>query len=718
MRSSTRWVLAHRRTVVVLWSVLTIAGMAASGPASKDLSQDYSVPGREGWQTNQQIARLVGTGGNSAPLVAVVTLPHGTTVGSPGVRAGLDDVEQRARRALDGVRVASYASSPGSAFVSRDLRTTFVVAYPVPEPGKFGQSPQAAKDLRAALRGATVAGAPVHLTGLDALQDTPSGGGGPGVLVESLVGGFGALLVLLFVFASVQALVPLIIALISIMTSFLLVWALAQLTEVSALVQFLIALVGLGVAIDYSLLVIVRWREERANGHEGDDAIVRAMESSGRAVVFSGSTVALGLLALVVLPVPFLRSVGYGGMLIPLVSVASSVTLLPIMLARWGHRLEWPHRPVHDRASRSWTRWAETVVRHRAAAAIAGSAVLVALVVAATGMQFGASAGNPDIIAEHGDAKAGLTALERSGIGVGALTPIEVLASAPTAGRVAASLASVEGIHGAVAPRGAGWHAGDGHAIVDVFPSRTDADAAGRAALRRTRVAAHAIAGVADRPDVGGIMAQNQDFVSAVYGSFPLMVALITVITFLLLARAFRSLLLPLKAVILNVVSVAAAWGALTLIWQKGWGSDALWGIPAAGAIPSWMPVVIFAFLFGLSMDYEVFILSRMREEYDRVGSTRRAVVGGIGRTGRLVTSAALILFLAFVAMASGPQVQLKMMATGLAVGILIDATVIRALLVPALISLFGRWNWWLPAAPARALRVEPSLLTTPEAAS
>jgi putative drug exporter of the RND superfamily len=188
------------------------------------------------------------------------------------------------------------------------------------------------------------------------------------------------------------------------------------------------------------------------------------------------------------------------------------------------------------------------------------------------------------------------------------------------------------------------------------------------------------------------------------------MIALIAITTFILLARAFRSLLLPAKAILLNVLSVAAAWGVMVLVWQKGYGSELIWGIPATGSIPSWLPLMAFAFLFGLSMDYEVFILSRMREEYDRTGSTELAVVCGVGRTGRLVTSAALILFLAFIAMASGPGTDVKMFATALATGILVDATVIRALIVPSVILLMGRWNWWLPHAPARLLRVEPSL--------
>jgi putative drug exporter of the RND superfamily len=169
--------------------------------------------------------------------------------------------------------------------------------------------------------------------------------------------------------------------------------------------------------------------------------------------------------------------------------------------------------------------------------------------------------------------------------------------------------------------------------------------------------------------------------------------------------------LLPLKAVLLNLVSVAAVFGVTVFFWQEGNGSEAVFGIAGTGAITFWLPVLIFAFLFGLSMDYEVFILARMREEYDKTGSTTTAVVEGLGRTGRLVTSAALILFFAFIALASAPGTDIKVFATALGVGILLDATVVRALLVPALVSLFGRWNWWLPAGVARVLRVEPSPL-------
>jgi putative drug exporter of the RND superfamily len=187
------------------------------------------------------------------------------------------------------------------------------------------------------------------------------------------------------------------------------------------------------------------------------------------------------------------------------------------------------------------------------------------------------------------------------------------------------------------------------------------------------------------------------------------MIGLIAVLTFILLARAFRSLVLPLEAVALNLLSVAAAWGLMVLIWQKGFGSEAIWGIDGTQAINVEIPIVVFAFLFGVSMDYQVFIIRRMREAYDRTGATDAAVVEGIGRTGRLVTSAALILALAFVALSASPGTEVKIFGTALAAGILIDATVVRGLLVPAVVAILGCWNWWLPHRPARALRVEPS---------
>jgi putative drug exporter of the RND superfamily len=712
--SLTRWVLAHKRLVVIGWIALTVAGIAAAGPASKALKAEFSVPDKESWKANVEIADRYGSDRNgTAPLIPVVTLPQGKTVESPGVAAELKGVDQRIASALPGSRIASYSSTGSDAFVSKDGRTVFALVYPRADPSaQFGENSKAEKTAREAVEGAQVAGAPVHLTGFDALANESGGSGGPGVVLEALIGGFGALLVLAFVFGSLLALVPLMMAVVSIMTTFLLLYGLTQVTAVSPIVQYLIALIGLGVAIDYSLLVATRWREERSRGRTGDEAVQRAMETAGRAVIFSGITVGIGLLALMALPLPFLRSMGYGGALIPLVSTLVAITLLPVVLSKVGTRLDWPHVRTDEKASRAWTRWGTAISRRRWLAAGAGIALTAALAVAATDLRLGTS--DADTMARSGDPKQGLVALERSGIGEGALLPHEiVVVGGNDPGRVAATLGQVQGIHGASAPAGSDWRRGD-IALVEAIPIADSGSDQGKATLDRVRDAAHA-GGVDVR--VGGQPAANADFIDAVYGSFPVMFGLIAITTFVLLARAFRSLLLPLKAIVLNVLSIAAACGVMTLVWQHGHGSEAIWGIQATGSISSWIPLMVFAFLFGLSMDYEVFILSRMREEYDRTGSTRAAVIQGIGRTGRLVTSAALILFLAFISLAAGPQTDVKILATALAAGILLDATLIRGLIVPAVMALMGRWNWWLPRWPARLLRVAPSLprKTAPE---
>jgi len=700
--SLTRWVLAHQGRVIVFWAVLALVGIVTAGKATKAMDQRFSVPNREGWETGHLIATRYGTGGDNVPLLPVVTLPRGKTVDSPGVRGELARIDARGAQAVPGARIASFASTGDRAFVSKDGRTVFSVLYPRPPKTAFGNDNVSAKLLRAGLAGATVGGAPVRVTGFDALGQDSGGGNDPGILLEVLLGGVGALAVLIFVFASLMAFLPLLMAIVAIPTTFLAAWGLTAVTGISPIVQFLIGLVGLGIAIDYALLIVVRWREERAHGHDIEEATVRAMSTAGRAVLFSGTTVAVGLFALVALPLPFLRSMGYAGLLIPLISTAVALTLLPVLLVRWGARLDWPHKRDDDKASRAWTRWAEAVVRRRWIAAGAAFVVLAALTWGATGLNLGTT--NPDVQAKKGEGRTALLALERSGIGAGALAPYEIVAPTKKANAVVAAVGGLPGMHAAVAPDDPAWQRSPTR-IVEAFPVANPSSATARDLVGPVRDAAHGLG-----PDVRvtGPMAQNDDFIDAVFGNFPLMILLIGIVTYILLARAFRSLLLPLKAVLLNIVSVAAAWGVMTLVWQQGHGSQ-IWGIDPTGAIAAWIPLMVFAFLFGLSMDYEVFILSRMREEYDTTGRTDASVVVGLGRTGRLVTSAALILFLAFSAMAAGPETDVKVLATGLAAGILLDATIIRGLLVPAVVSLMGRWNWWLPGGAARLLRVSPS---------
>ena len=698
-------ILSHKRLVIAFWAVVTVAAFAAVGPAGDSLSQQFNIPGREGYETNKDIAEIYGSGGDVAPLVPVVTLPKGTTVDSPGVTAELASALARVKQAMPDVRIASYSSTHDRSFVSDDGRTTFALVYH-PAVGGVDPGQAEARKAQAALAGVTVAGSPVQVTGMNALRAAPadSDSGGTGMLVETLLGALGALLVLIFVFRSFMAIVPLLMAAVAIPTTFLLIWPIANVTDVSVIVQFLVALIGLGIAIDYALLVVVRWREERRGGEVANETAVRnAMRHAGSAVVFSGTTVAISLLSLLALPMPALRSIGIAGLLIALVSVAVANTLLPVVLATVGPWLDRPRSNRDQSASRAWSAWARIVVRHRWIAATASTAVLAALILAASQIQLGDP--QADSLAQKGPARVGLEQLKDSGIGTGPLSPFEALVRSGNPENVAATIAKVDGVQTTVAP--ADWRR-DGTAIVTIIPTADANSAAGRATLDRIRSAD--IAGVT----VGGEAAQSADFLDAVYGNFPLMILAISVLTFILLARAFRSLILPLKAVLLNLLSVAAAWGLTVLVWQDGYGSNAIWSIPATQAINVEMPIVIFAFLFGISMDYQVFIISRMREAYDRTGSTETAVVEGIGRTGRLVTSAALIMFLAFVAFSATPGTEAKMFATALGGGILIDATIIRGVLAPAAVALLGRWNWWLPTWAARLLRVEPSEATQP----
>ncbi|MGH3050828.1 MAG: MMPL family transporter [Gaiellaceae bacterium] len=688
------WTLAHKRLVFAVWVVLAFAGFATLSRSTGALTQRYDLPGYSGYEASQAIADTFGTGGQAQPLVAVVHLPGGIAAHEGELAAAL----ARVRSTLPSARIADYASTGDRAFLSADGTTTFALVYP-PLSRKTGLTKPGSVDaVRRALAGARVGGATIAVTGVDALDADASKATGPGVAAETMLGALGALAVLVFVFGSALAVVPLLVALVSIPTTFLLVWGLTTVTDVHALVEYFIALLGLGIAVDYALLLVSRWREEREAGADADAAVRRAVATAGRAVLVSGSAVSIGLFALVALPVPFLRSIGLAGLLIPLVSVAAALTLLPVVLAVAGPRLDRRRFRTGERATARWTRWAEFVQRRRGLCATAALAVLVALLVPAFSLNVGSA--RADSLAHGGSARRALQALERSGIGAGVLSPIEVATTSAGARTVATALGDVEGIRGAFAP--ASWHRG-GDAVVDVLPAADPASSAGKGTLGRVRSAAGAL----DVPArVGGVAAATSDFSSAVYGSFPEMLALLGAISFLVLARAFRSLLLPLKALALNVLSIGAAWGAIVLVWQDGHGAHLLAGLSATHATTAWIPLMAFAFLYGLSTDYEVFVVSRMREEYDRTGSTRTAVANGLGRTGRLVTSAALILFLAFVAMGAGPSTDVKVLATAFAVGILLDATVVRALLVPALVAVLGRWNWWFPAPLARLLRV------------
>jgi putative drug exporter of the RND superfamily len=691
----------HRWAVIGCWLVLTLFGAFAAGRVSTRWYTSLAIPGKPAYDAGQRTLGAFGAGAR-APSVVVFHTSGDATKSRPIAQA-----VQRVARAAPGALTSSYFSTGSLIYVSRDRHTTFQEIYP-PGQARVDVGSGAEKMRRAAAKGLP-AGITVEVTGHDALEEASAHGssGGSSVLVEAVIGGLGALVILLFVFGTLPAvLMPLTVAVAAILNTFTLVWALTYLTDVSIIVQFLIALVGLGVAIDYALLVIFRFREElRADG-DVERALVETMTHAGRSVVVSGSTVAVGLLSMVVLPLPLVRSMGIGGMLIPAVSVLTAITLLPALLAVMGERINRMRvlpRRLHDRRAPEvggWGRWARFVLRRPAGVAAAG--VVIVAVLAGLGTQLNPNEAQLKSFPGTGTAIAGRQMLADAHISPGVMKPLDVLVEDGSAEQVAARVGSVPGVVGAIAP--AAWRQG-GTSLVEAFPA-IDGSAPG-------------IQGIVDRVNatldgtnatLTGVAAVDRDFLHALFGSFPYVFALVLVLTLILLARAFGSIVLALKAVVLNLLSLAATFGIVVFVFQDGHGSS-LWDIDATQSVTAWIPLMIFAFLYGLSMDYEVFMLTRMREAYDETGSTDKAIELGLARTGKLLTSGALILMFAFLVLSTSPGYEVKPLAIGLAAGIVFDATVIRALLVPALMRLLGDANWWMPSWTRAILRI-PSVVS------
>src|SRR5215210_6046608 len=689
--------LVHRRRglVVAVWVALTAFGAFATMRVADRWFESFSIPGYSAYETNQKTVKTFGTG-ERAPLVAVFQS------GGDVTKEDLQPAIAKAAAVNPGSRTSSYFDSRNDMYVSKDRRTTFAEIYP-PGQNTFSSEPRITQ-VRKALAANAPPGVTTHLTGLLPLYDVSSEGSeGPSILTEAMIGGVGALVILLFVFGTLPAVgIPLAIAISSILNTFTLVWALTYVTDVSIIVQFLIALVGLGVAVDYALLMIFRFRDELREGNDVESSLVETMTHAGHSVIISGTTVAVGLLAMVLLPLPLLRSMGLGGMLIPVVSVLATLTLLPAMLAVLGPRINsvrvMPGRFIdrgHPEAGR-WGRWARFVLRHPLAVAAVGLVIVAGLAGIAT--QLNPTEAELGKFPGTGSAIAARDELAAAGISPGVMKPLNVLVeNGGDAEQVAAKLATVPGIVGASAPPE--WQKGP-DSLVEAFAT-VDGSAAGiQVTIDRANASLEGTTGT-----LTGLAAVDRDFLHALFGSFPYVLGLVLLLTVVLLTRAFRSLVLALKAVVLNLLSLAATFGIIVFVFQMGHGSG-LWDIPATGSITAWIPVMIFAFLFGLSMDYEVFMLTRMREAYDETASTDKAIELGLARTGKLVTSAALVLMFAFLALSTSPGYEIKPLAIGLAAGIIFDATVIRALLVPALMKLMGGANWWMPNWLGIVLRI------------
>jgi RND superfamily putative drug exporter len=459
------------------------------------------------------------------------------------------------------------------------------------------------------------------------------------------------------------------------------------------------------------------------------------MTTAGRSVIFSGATVTLGLTLLLFIPVPFVRSLGIGGFLIPLVSIAAAMTLLPALLSFYGRRgsmrlpvsrilrdrlgLPLPRFPSTLSGINFWARLAHSIMRRPLLYLAGGTAALMLAAVPAFALRL--TPGSADGVPHSLQSVHGFVLL-RDVLGAGALSPTQLVIdtgrtggvatstdSAATA-RLTAQLEADPEIAAVQPPRGAPLldPTGRYQELVVIGRHEYGQEAAQRFVKRlRTMIVPRARFPSDAQVLVGGGPAQGVDFLQRSYRAFPWLVLAVLALTYLLLLRVFRSLLLPLKAVLLNLLSVSASYGMLVVFFRWGLGAR-LFGLYQFGQIEGWIPIFLFALLFGLSMDYEVFLVTRMREAWDERGDNTRAVADGLERTGRIVTAAAIIMVAAFSGFIAGRIAGLQEFGLGLAVAIFVDATIVRALLVPSLMAVLGDWNWWLPRPIAHAVGVDP----------
>ncbi|MGN6392740.1 MAG: MMPL family transporter [Gemmatimonadales bacterium] len=735
-RAMVRW----RWVVLVVWVV--IGGVAlVRAPATPAL---LDIRGGSDRPTEASRTEDLLTSRFSRPISEffAITLQAPGSFDTPGPRAALDTLLD-ALRAQPYIRgLVSYVSTGDTTFVSRDRRSTFIIVALEARGDSAGSLVQPVRRLvrttiaripdGGAYRALVTGRAPLDLD-VRAVVTRDSARGEKRLLPLTLV-----ILVLAFG-ALVAAALPLVIGVLAIAVSLSIIGLIAHVTPMSVFVLNMTTMIGLGVGIDYSLLVVTRFREELARGTRRQIAAVNTLATAGRAVITSGLTVVVGFGALLLTPLIETRSVGIGGLIVVAVAVTLSITLLPAMLAvlgrnidrpRWlARRLAWYHAP------QVWEKWARTLSRHPIRAMAYGGAVIAILTFPVYFIKIG-------LPSRHWwptgtEAGAGLDALSTMGV-AGFVQPVRVLVEVPH-GRSAVDASSLRGLMTlsdslradprvrevrslvTLEPRGsllgysllysdlpsarakypdfvdAYLSSDHRYTLLDVIlADTTSLTTATDVVIRARQLATAGLRGTKGmRITVGGYSAAALDFQDDLLARFPLLVVLILSATAIMLAVAFRSLLVPIKAIIMNTLSVSATFGLIVLVFQHGVGSR-LFGLDGpTSAIFVAVPVLVFAVVFGLSMDYEVFLLSRIKEAFDRSGRNTEATMEGLSATASVITSAALIIILVFGIFAFARVLAMQLMGFGLAVAVLLDATVIRMVLVPAFMQAMGRWNWW-----------------------
>lgn len=702
--------MRHRLLAVLIWLLALGVSASAAATAGTAFSNDYEVPGTESGKAHQLLREgFHGQGGDTDTIVW--RTPDQQSARTPGV-------EQRMTRALDtiarlpGVGSVAGPYDPGpesAARISPDGRTAYAVVT-FDRPADAVPRAQAAAVVGAAKNPVTEAdGLQVELGGRAVgLTESPTGH------LAEVIGVAVAALVLFLAFGSLAAsLLPIATALVSVGTAYFGITLLGHAMPVADFAPMLGTLVGLGVGIDYALFIVTRHRKGLARGLPVEEAAENAVATTGRAVVFAGATVCIALLGMLVLRLNFLNGVAIAASVTVILTVAASVTLLPALLSCIGMRaLSRRERrklaaegPRPERTTGFAARWSAFVERHPKLLGVVATAVMLVLALPTFSLHLGTS--------DQGNNPATSTTrqaydLLAEGFGPGTNGPLTVVARLDGAGdrlaaeQLAQELARTKGV--ASAGPAVLNRSGD-TAVLTVIPDSAPQSRATSELVDRLRedVVPRAGQGNSMEVHVGGVTAGYDDFAEVIIGKLPLFVGVVVALGCVLLLLAFRSLGIPLKAAAMNIAAVASSFGVVVAIFQWGWGSELL-GLGSAGPIEPFLPVIMVSVLFGLSMDYQVFLVSRMYEEWLETGDNRRAVRVGLAETSRVINSAAVIMisvFLAFVL--SGDRI-IAMFGIALAAAVALDAFVLRTLLVPALMHMLGGANWWLPAWLERRL--------------
>jgi RND superfamily putative drug exporter len=689
-----RAVYHRRRRVLVGWVLLLVGLIGLNATAGGEFLDDFTLPGSE----SQQAADLLRASGfgDRAGAKGQVVFRADRGVDDPAVRQAMTTLFAELQTGIPDTEVVSPYTPQGSSQRSRrDPR----IAYAQLNLGDrdstgYQQAGRTARDLVAQVR---VPGLRVELGGDTFAEQSSSGGEGTGFLA--------AMVILLLAFGSVLAMgLPLLTALFGIGGGISLVGLAVNLVDMPSFSDQAVLMIGIGVGIDYALFIVTRYREGLQAGLPPEAATVRAVDTAGRAVLFAGTTVIIAVLGLFTLGLDMIRGLAAGITLGVLMTMLAALTLLPAVLGFVGaniDRLGLPHRRHRHGADRRSLghRWSRLVQRRPWPALLVGTLVLAVLTLPVTGLRLGfGDAGNRPTT----DTTRRAYDLLADGFGPGFNGPLLLVAQTPRGqddqaalARLAGTLRQTPGVAFASDPIP---NQARDTAILQVVPTTAPQDQATADLVERLRhrvlPAATARGDLAVK--VGGLTAGGLDFADYSASRLPWFVGTVLLLSFLLLLAVFRSLLVPLKAVAMNLLSIGAAYGVVVAVFQWGWGASLI-GVGRPGPVEAWAPMMLFAILFGLSMDYEVFLLSRIREHYDRDRDNSAAVAGGLAATARVITAAAAIMVVVFAGFVLGVDRSIKLFGLGLAAAVLLDATIVRLVLVPAAMQLLGDRNWWLP---------------------